>query len=113
MAEPDSEVLSYQSGGSIFRAYNVLMEIAAKREDLEALVLLHQDAEIIDPGFCAKIRAALAANNICCLGKRRLSGSERMPASAAKSSEPCSAAETCARHALCSGSSSPPRKLKF
>ena len=38
----------------IFRAYNVLMEMAAKREDLEALVLLHQDAEIIDPGFCPR-----------------------------------------------------------
>ena len=30
------------------------------RDDLEALVLVHQDAEIVDPDFCAKLREALA-----------------------------------------------------
>jgi GT2 family glycosyltransferase len=68
VAEPDSEVLSYQSGGSIFRAYNVLMEMAAKHEDLEALVLLHQDSEIIDPDFCAKIRASLSDSEVAIVG---------------------------------------------
>jgi GT2 family glycosyltransferase len=67
-AEPDSEVLAYQSGGSIFRAYNVLMEMAAERGDLEALVLLHQDSEIIDPEFCAKIREALRDPDVAILG---------------------------------------------
>lgn len=67
-AEPDSEVFAYQSGGSIFRAYNVLMEMAAKRDDLEALVLLHQDSEIIDPEFCAKVREQLQDPEVAIVG---------------------------------------------
>ena len=66
--EPDSEVLAYQSGGSIFRAYNVLMEMAAKHDDLEGLVLLHQDTEIVDPDFCGKIRAALEDPDVAIVG---------------------------------------------
>jgi GT2 family glycosyltransferase len=33
---------------------------AAERDDLEALVLLHEDTEIVDPAFCARVREALA-----------------------------------------------------
>jgi hypothetical protein len=58
--EPDSEILANSSASSIFRAYNLLMDLAAKLDDLEALVLLHQDVEIVDPQFCAKVREALA-----------------------------------------------------
>ena len=36
-----------------------MLETAAARDDLEALVLVHQDAEIIDPDFCSKLRRAL------------------------------------------------------
>jgi hypothetical protein len=67
-AEPDSEVLAYQSGGSIFRAYNTLMDLAAKHDDLEALVLLHQDAEIIDPQFCEKAREPLRDPEVAIVG---------------------------------------------
>ena len=45
--------------GSIARSYNALLDRAAERDDLEALVLLHQDAEIVDADLCAKVRAAL------------------------------------------------------
>jgi hypothetical protein len=58
-AEPDSEVFANQAAGSIFRSYNLILDQAAKREDLEALVLVHQDAEIADPDFCVKLRRAL------------------------------------------------------
>jgi glycosyl transferase family 2 len=68
VAEPDSEVLAYQSGGSIFRAYNALMEMAGGRNDLEALVLLHQDSELIDPEFCRKIREALRDPEVAIVG---------------------------------------------
>ena len=60
VAEPDSEILAHGSSGSVFRSYNMLMDRAKKLEDLEALVLIHQDAEIIDPDFLKKIREALS-----------------------------------------------------
>ena len=49
--EPDSVVLANSSPGPIFRAYNLLLDQAAAHEDLEALVLLHQDVEIVDHEF--------------------------------------------------------------
>ena len=58
-AEPDSEVLANAAAGSIFRSYNLIMDSVAERDDLEALVLLHQDAELASPDFCSTVRAAL------------------------------------------------------
>jgi hypothetical protein len=60
VGEPDSEILANSSAGSIARAYNLLMDLAAKHDDLEALILLHQDVEIVDPDFCAKVREVFA-----------------------------------------------------
>jgi hypothetical protein len=57
--EPDSELMANSAAGSLFRSYNLLMDSVRDREDLEALVLVHQDAEIVDGEFCAKVRAAL------------------------------------------------------
>jgi Glycosyltransferase like family len=68
VAEPDSETLAYQSGGSIFRAYNGLLELAGERDNLEALVLLHQDSELIDPAFCPKVREALRDPDVAIVG---------------------------------------------
>jgi hypothetical protein len=59
-AEPDTEVIANAAAGSIFRSYNLILDAAGARPDLEALVLVHQDAEIADPRFCAKVREALA-----------------------------------------------------
>ena len=58
-AEPGSEIAARPSIGSIFRSYNALLDEFAGREDLEALVLVHQDAEIIEGNFCAIVRDAL------------------------------------------------------
>jgi hypothetical protein len=58
--EQDSQIWANSSAGSISRAYNLLLELAAKHDDLEALVLLHQDVEIVDRDFCAKVREAFA-----------------------------------------------------
>ena len=66
--EPDSEILAHQSTGTLFRNYNLLLDVAAERDDLEALVLLHQDAEIVDPGFCASIREALRDPDVAIVG---------------------------------------------
>ena len=67
-AEPDSEVLAYSATGSIFRSYNLLLDAAAELDDLEALVLVHQDAEIVDPSFCATLREALADPDVAVVG---------------------------------------------
>jgi hypothetical protein len=53
-------VYANSSSGSIFRAYNLLLEQAASHDDLEALVLVHQDVEIVDPQFCSKLRKTLS-----------------------------------------------------
>ena len=58
-AEPESEVIANAAAGSIFRSYNLIMDSVAGREDLEALVLLHQDAELASPDFCMTVREAL------------------------------------------------------
>ncbi len=68
VAEPDSEIIPQPSAGSIFRNYNLIMDQAAGREGLEALVLVHQDAEIIDPDFCATTRAALSDPDVALVG---------------------------------------------
>jgi hypothetical protein len=59
-AEPDSEIYELASTGSIFRNYNALLDRAAEHDDLEALVLVHQDTEIVEGGFCQVVRRALA-----------------------------------------------------
>lgn len=68
VAEPDSEILAYASAGSIFRSYNLLLDLVAGRDDLEALVLLHQDTEIVDPEFCHKVREALRNPDVGLVG---------------------------------------------
>jgi hypothetical protein len=67
-AEPDSVVMPHQSTTSLFRSYNLLLDKAAEHDDLEALVLVHQDAEIVDPDFCRKVREALGAPDVAVVG---------------------------------------------
>jgi len=68
VAEPDTLVLSQPAAGSIFRSYNLIIERAAAHKDLEALVLVHQDAEIVDPDFIRKLRTALANPDVGLVG---------------------------------------------
>ena len=67
-AEPDSALFALPSVGSIFASYNAVIERAAQCEDLEALVLLHQDTEIVSADFCAKVREALREPDVGLLG---------------------------------------------
>jgi hypothetical protein len=66
--EPDSVVIANAAAGSIFRSYNLLMDQAAAHEDLEALVLVHQDAEITNADFCARVREALSDPDVGLVG---------------------------------------------
>lgn len=67
-AEPDAAVYPNSSPGSIFRAYNLLLDLAAGHDSLEALVLCHQDVEIVDDDFCDKVRAAFADPGVAIAG---------------------------------------------
>ncbi len=67
-AEPDSAIFPYASVGTIGRSYNVLLDAAAAREDLEALVILHPHSEIVDAGFCRKVRQALSEPDVAVVG---------------------------------------------
>jgi hypothetical protein len=67
-AEPDSPVLDLAATGSIAHSYNALLDRAASLGDLEALVLVHQDAELMSPELCATIRATLADPEVGLIG---------------------------------------------
>jgi hypothetical protein len=67
-AEPGAEVIAGDAVGSISRSYNQLLDRARGLEGLEALVLVHQDAEIVDADFCSKIRAALGDPEVAVVG---------------------------------------------
>jgi GT2 family glycosyltransferase len=74
-AEADSEVFAFAAVEPVGRTYNLLLDAAAAREDLEALVLVHPHTEIVDPSFCAKVRAALSdppTGVVGCAGARKV-----------------------------------------
>ena len=73
VAEPGSARLEYRALSSINRSYNLILDKAAAHDDLEALVLVHQDAEIVDPDFCRKVRQVLSDPEVGvagCIGAR-------------------------------------------
>jgi hypothetical protein len=68
VSEPDTRVMSFASAGSLFRSYNIILDEAEKVEDLEFLVLIHQDAEIRDPAYIPKIRDAFTDPEVALVG---------------------------------------------
>jgi hypothetical protein len=68
VAEPDSKVLKHQTTGSLFRNYNLILEKAGRYDDLEAVVLIHQDAELVDENFCVTIRETLSDPDVAIIG---------------------------------------------
>jgi hypothetical protein len=68
VAEPDSTVFAYRATASIFRSYNLILDKASACAELEALVLVHQDTELVDPEFCAKVRRALTDPDVGVVG---------------------------------------------
>jgi hypothetical protein len=67
-AEPDSVIFPFAAAGSIFRSYNLLLDKAAELDDLEAFVLVHQDAEIVSEDFCEKVREAMSDPDVGVVG---------------------------------------------
>ena len=52
----------------IARSYNAVLDRAARLEDLEAFVLVHQDAEIVSTELCSTIRTTLADPDVGVVG---------------------------------------------
>lgn len=67
-SEPDTELMIYAADGPIFRSYNMVLDRAKQRGGLEALVIVHQDAEIVDADFIPKVREALADPDVALVG---------------------------------------------
>ncbi|MFL5863652.1 MAG: glycosyltransferase, partial [Solirubrobacteraceae bacterium] len=67
-SEADSVNFAYAAVEPVGRTYNLILDAAARCDDLEALVLVHPHTEIIDSGFCAKVRAALAPEDVGMVG---------------------------------------------
>jgi hypothetical protein len=67
-AEPDSEILLQHGGSSIFRSYNLLLDRAKALDGIEALVVVHEDAEILTEDLCARIRETLSDPEVGLIG---------------------------------------------
>jgi hypothetical protein len=75
-SERDSQVLAFAAVEPVARAYNLILEAAARLDDLEALALVHSHAEILQTDFCSRVRQALAdpeVGAVGCLGARNIS----------------------------------------
>lgn len=67
-AEPSSVVATVSTTDSIHRAYNEALAHFGAAEDLEALVLLHEDVEILTADFCDRLRGALSDPDVAIVG---------------------------------------------
>lgn len=67
-AEPGSEVWAIDAPGTLQESYNHILDRAAAIPELEALVIVHQDAELTDTDFTSRIRAALADPDVGLVG---------------------------------------------
>jgi hypothetical protein len=66
--ERSAPLYEVRGSDSLFRAYNEILDRAAADPRVEALVLPHEDTTIFDPGFEAKVRAALAERRVAVVG---------------------------------------------
>jgi hypothetical protein len=72
--EPDSVFAELGTDHSIHAAYNEALEHFAGAGGLEALVLLHEDTELLDADFCDRVRAALRDPSVAIAGAIGASG---------------------------------------
>jgi hypothetical protein len=72
--EPDSVFAELETDRSIHEAYNEALEHFAGVGDLEALVLLHEDTELLDADFCDRVRSALRDPSVAIAGAVGASG---------------------------------------
>jgi hypothetical protein len=73
-AEADSEVLTFAAVGPPGRSANLILDAAARYDDLEALVLVHPNTEIVTPELCGVVRGVLADPAIGAIGATGANG---------------------------------------
>ena len=66
--EPDSVFAELTTDRSIHEAYNEALSHFAAVDALEALVLLHEDTELLDADFCARVRSVLRDPSVALAG---------------------------------------------
>lgn len=66
--EPGSAFAELETTTSIHEAYNEALEHFAAVDELEALVLLHEDVELFDPAFGTLVRDAFADPEVAIVG---------------------------------------------
>jgi len=67
-AEADSMLIEDRDGGSVSAGYNRILERVGALDGVEAVVLVHQDLEILSADFCARVRAVLADPRVGLIG---------------------------------------------
>ena len=67
-AEADSAMLAQAAPRSVVRTYNLILDQAMACQDLEALVIVDQQAEILDAQLCNKLRRALRSAEVAVVG---------------------------------------------
>jgi hypothetical protein len=72
--EPDSVFAELTTGRSIHEAYNEALAHFSSVADLEALVLLHEDTELLDADFCERVRMVLSDPSVAVAGAVGASG---------------------------------------
>jgi 2-polyprenyl-3-methyl-5-hydroxy-6-metoxy-1,4-benzoquinol methylase len=68
VAQPEDLLIEAEHERSIFAAYNEVLDAVRDRDDLEALVLLHEDTEVTDPRFAELLVGQLADPEIAIVG---------------------------------------------
>ena len=71
---PDVQVIVLRDQLSISSAYNKIIDTAIRLADLEAVVLLHDDVEIVDPEWRSKLLGAFANEGTAVVGVIGASG---------------------------------------
>lgn len=68
VAEPDARLLTRSGYETIQRPYNELLDEAAELPGLEAVVLLHQDLELLDDSLPGRLRRAFRDRSVGLFG---------------------------------------------
>jgi 2-polyprenyl-3-methyl-5-hydroxy-6-metoxy-1,4-benzoquinol methylase len=68
VVRPEDVVIEARHDRSIFAAYNEVLDAVRDRDDLEALVLLHEDTEVLDGQFGNLIREQVRRPDVAVVG---------------------------------------------